>query len=90
MSTNWCAPIVTVPEGDERIRLCVDYSKLNENVKWENFSLLSTDQLLAELDRAIVFTKVNCISGFYPIVLRNDLQELMTMIDSVTKGSLLE
>ena len=62
LSTNWCAPIVTVSERDERIRLCVHYSKLNESVKWENFSLPSTDQLLAKLDRATVFTKVDCNS----------------------------
>ncbi|GAB1602716.1 uncharacterized protein K02A2.6-like, partial [Argonauta hians] len=78
--TDWCAPIVAVPKKDGKVRLCVDFSKLNESVKRENFPLPSTDQLLAELDGATVFTKLDCNSGFHQIVLHEDSQELTTFI----------
>ena len=89
LPTDWCAPILVVPKRDGRVRLCVDYSKLNESVKQENFPLPSTNQLLIELDRTTVLTKLDCKSGFHQIVLHKDSQELMTH-HSVTKGYLLE
>ena len=33
--TDWCAGIVVVPKADGRVRICVDLTKLNENVMRE-------------------------------------------------------
>ena len=38
MPTDWCAPIVTVLKYNGKVRLCVDFTKLKEGVKWENFT----------------------------------------------------
>ena len=65
MPTDWCAPIVAVLKNNGKFRLCVDFTKLNESVKREKFPLPSVDQLLAELDGAQVFSKLNCNSGFH-------------------------
>ena len=78
--TDWCAPIVVVPKGSDKIRLCVDFTKLNESVKRENFPLPTTDQLLAQLDGATVFTKLDCNKGFHQIPLAKISQELTTFI----------
>ena len=67
--TDWCAPIVAVPKPSGKIRLCVDYTKLNESVRRENFPLPTTDELLAQLDGATVFTKLDCNQGFHQIPL---------------------
>ncbi|KAK7106488.1 hypothetical protein V1264_017738 [Littorina saxatilis] len=79
-STDWCAPIVTVPKNNGKVRLCVDLTKLNESVRRENFPLPSTDQLLAQLSGAKVFSKLDCNSGFYQIPLGEDSQLLTTFI----------
>ena len=64
--TDWCAPIVVVPKArNDAIRLCVDLTKLNERVRQDNYPLPSTDQLLAQLAGATVFSKLDCNSGFY-------------------------
>lgn len=78
--TEWCAPIVVVPKSADKIRLCVDFTKLNESVKRENFPLPTTDQLLAQLDGATVFTKLDCNKGFHQIPLAKISQELTTFI----------
>ena len=57
--TEWCAPIVVVPKPNGKIRLCVDFTKLNGNVLRENFPLPTTDQLLAQLSEATVFSKLD-------------------------------
>ena len=46
-----------VPKTNEKIRLCVDFTKLNENILCENFPLPKTDQFLAQLSGATVFSK---------------------------------
>lgn len=78
--SDWCAPIVVVPKSSGKIRLCVDFTKLNEAVKRENFPLPSTDQLLAQLGGATVFTKLDCNQGFHQIPLDAESQELTTFI----------
>lgn len=78
--TDWCAPIVVVPKANEKVRICVDLTRLNENVRRENFPLPTTDQLLAELSEAKVFSKLDCNSGFHQIPLDEESQELTTFI----------
>ena len=78
--TDWCAPIVAVPKSSGKIRLCVDYTKLNESVRRENFPLPTTDELLAQLDGATKFTKLDCNQGFHQIPLAEESQELTTFI----------
>ena len=63
--TDWCAPIVVVPKSNGSVRICVDLTKLNESVRRENFPLPTTDQLLAQLSGATIFSTLDCNSGFY-------------------------
>ena len=78
--TDWCAPIVAVLKPNGKMRLCIDFTKLNESVRRENYPLPTTDQLLAQLDGAKVFSKLDCNSGFHQIPLHPDSQELTTFI----------
>ena len=80
MSTDWCAPIVAVLKNNGKVRLCVDFTKLNESVKRKNFPISSVDQLLAELNGTQVFSKLDCNSEFHQIVLHKDSQKLTTFI----------
>ena len=63
MPTYWCAPIVAVLKNNGKVRLCVDFTKLNQSIKREKFPLPSIDQLLSELNGAQVFTKLDCNDG---------------------------
>ena len=78
--TDWCAPVVVVPKSNERVRVCVDLSKLNESVRRENYPLPTTDELLAQHSGATVFSKIDCNSGFHQIPLDEKSQELTTFI----------
>jgi hypothetical protein len=78
--TEWCAPTVAVLKPNNKVRLCVDLTKLNENVRRENFPLPTTDNLLAQLSGAKFFSKLDCNSGFHQIPLDEESQELTTFI----------
>ena len=78
--TEWVAPTVVVPNSNGKVRIYVDLTKLNESVRRENFPLSSTDQLLAQLPGAEVFSKLGYNSEFDPIPPDGESQEVTTFI----------
>lgn len=78
--TDWCSPIVVVPKRTEDIRLCCDYSILNNNVKRSNFPILKIDTALVALKNSKIFTKLDAKAGFHQIVLHKNSQLLTTFI----------
>ena len=78
--TDWCASIEAVPKDNGTVRICVDLTKLNENVRRQNLPMPTTDQLLADLAGTTVYTKLDCNKGFHQIPLSKESQELTTFI----------
>ena len=66
---EWCAGMVVVPKGNDKVRICVDLTKLNKSVCREHHILSSVEQTLAQLQGAKVFTKLDVNSGFWQIKL---------------------
>ena len=54
--TEWCVGLVVVPKQNGKVRICVDLTKLNENVCRERHPLLAIEQILAQLSEATVFS----------------------------------
>ena len=67
--TDWCAGMVVVPKAGGKVRICVDLTKLNQNVRREHLMLPSVEQTLAQLGGATVFSKLDANSGFWQIEL---------------------
>ena len=79
--TDWCTPIVIVPKANsEKVRICVDFTKLNLAVKRERHLLPSVDHTIGQMTGAKVFSKLNASSGFHQIQLTQDSQLLTTFI----------
>ena len=78
--TDWCAAMVVVPKTDGNVRICVDLTKLNENVLRERHILPSVEQTLAQLTGAKVFSKLDANSGFWQIKLARESSLLTTFI----------
>ncbi|BES97121.1 Hypothetical Protein NTJ_09935 [Nesidiocoris tenuis] len=78
--TEWCSPIVVAPKKDGSIRLCVDFTKLNEFVIRERLILPSTDEVLAKIENAKVFSKMDARMGFWQIPLARQSRLLTTFI----------
>ena len=62
----------------QKVRICVDLTKLNESVQREKHDLPSVDQTLGRLLGAKVFTKLDGNSGFWQIPLSPSSEELIT------------
>ena len=78
--TEWCVGMVVVPKTNGRVRICVDLTKLNENVYHERHPLPAVDQTLAQIAGAQVFSKLYANSGFWQIPLCSESALLTTFI----------
>ncbi len=68
--TDWCVPMVPCYQTQRTgSYICVDLKRLNENIKRERFMLPTTDEILAKLTGAKVFTSLDAASGFWQIPL---------------------
>eukprot|EP00794_Sanderia_malayensis_P006690 gene6690-7446_t len=78
--TERCAGMVVVPKPDDRIRICVDLTKLNDNILWEPYPLPRIDDLLGKIGNSKFFSKVDANSGFWQQKLTPEAKLLTTFI----------
>ena len=78
--TLWCAGMVVVPKSNGKVRICVDLTKLNENVCRENHPLPEIDALHGKIGQSKVYTKLDANSGFWQQKLANESQLLTTFL----------
>ena len=78
--TDWCAGIVVVPKPNDKVRICVDLTKLNKSVKRERHILPSVEQTLAQIGTAKYFTKFDANSGYWQVELHPNSRKLTMFI----------
>ena len=82
-ATEWCAPIVVTPKKNtDRIRMCVDLSRLNRYVRRERYQSCTPAQAVADIaaTNAKFFTVLDALKGYHQCPLDNDSQILTTFI----------
>ena len=78
--TDWCSGMVVVPKPDGRVRKCTDFTRLNQSVRRERHMLPSIEHLLADVQGATYFSKLDANSGFHQVPLDSESQLLTTFI----------
>lgn len=72
--------MVVAPKSNGDVRICVDLTEPNESVCRERHILPSVEQILAHLNGAKIFRKLDANSGFYQIPLDKESTLLTTFI----------
>ena len=67
----WGAPMLFVKKKDGTLRLCVDYRKLNKMTVKNKYSLPRIDDLFDQLKGASVFSKIELISGYHQLRIKD-------------------
>jgi hypothetical protein len=67
-----------VRKHDGALCLCVDYWKLNAITKKDQYLLLLIDELLEQLSKAKIFTKIDIQQGFHRIWMHLDSEDMTT------------
>ena len=78
--TEWCVPIVVAPKkGSDRIRMCVDLSRLNRYVRQERYQSPTPADAVADL-AAEKATVIDAMKGYHQCPLEEESQALTTFI----------
>ena len=80
--TDWCHPIVLAEKpGSNKLRLCLDLTKLNKCVKREFYQLPSVAETMAKIGKkGKIFSKLDANKGFWQMPLTERSQKLCTFI----------
>ena len=71
-TSPWASPIVLVKKKCGGVRPCVDYRKIKELVKPDEFPLPRIQDCLDAVDGSELFTTFDLISGYYQTPLLED------------------
>ncbi|KAL2230890.1 UNVERIFIED_CONTAM: Transposon Ty3-G Gag-Pol polyprotein [Sesamum indicum] len=73
-TSPWGAPVLFVKNKDGSMRLCVDYRQLNRVTVKNKYPLPKIDDLLDQLNRATLFSKIDLRSGYWQLrITENDI-----------------
>ena len=74
VSSEWRSPCLLVKKRDGGKRFCIDYCTLNKQTLHDSFPLPRIDELLDKIKEAKVFTKLDALSYFWQIAVREQDQ----------------
>jgi hypothetical protein len=73
-------PKKTLPDAIPKVRICVDFSRLNQYVKRELYYMPTVDENLAKISGSSFFSKLDALSGYFQIPLDPLSYDLTTFI----------
>ena len=65
--SEWSSPMVIVMKKDSKIRICVDFQKLNQFTKFNAYPLPCIDDLLDTVGRAKYLTTLDLAKGYWQV-----------------------
>lgn len=79
--TDWASGMVPVVKpGKSKVRICVDFRKLNISLKREIFHIPTFDELSVKLAGVKIFSKLDAASGFFQIPLEETSRNYTTFL----------
>jgi hypothetical protein len=64
---TWLSPIVVIPKKNGKLKICVDFKKLNATTKKDFYPLPFTNEVLNIVARHDVYSFLNGYSGYHQI-----------------------
>jgi len=74
-NSPWSLPVVVVEKKNGKLRLCVDYRKLNNVTKKDSYPLPRIDDMLETLSDSQWFSSLDLASGFWQVELDQTTKE---------------
>lgn len=69
IATDWVHPIVNVLKPNNTLRICLDPTELNKNIKREHYALPTPVEIFSKLTKSSIFTTLDATSGFMQLEL---------------------
>ena len=64
---TWLSPIVVVPKKNGKLRICVDFKRLNTTTKKDPYPLSFTNEVLDTVDGYAAYSFIDCFSGYHQV-----------------------
>ncbi|XP_059092245.1 uncharacterized protein LOC131887632 [Tigriopus californicus] len=88
--TEWCHPIVVVPKGDGDVRICVDLTRLNTEVKRSVHPIKTPAEAISGFNHGQkYFAKLDLVKGYWQMPLAEESQHLTTFLTPFGKFKFL-
>ncbi|GKB06164.1 putative reverse transcriptase domain-containing protein, partial [Tanacetum coccineum] len=71
-TSPWGAPVLFVKKKDGSFRMCIDYRELNKLTVKNRYPLPRIDDLFDKLQGSSVYLKINLISGYHQLRVRDE------------------
>ena len=81
----WASPIVPVCKKDGKLRLCVDYRKLNSVTQSDPYYMVTLDEILERVGDSGCLSKLDLSKGFYQIGVEKDSVEKTAFVSPFGK-----
>ena len=65
--SEWSSPIVFVPKKDGKLRMCVDYRKLNAVSRLDSYPMPRIDELIDQLGKAKFISTLDLAKGYWQL-----------------------
>jgi len=65
-------PVLLMKKKDSTLRVCIDYRQLNKVTIKNKYPFLRIDDLFHQLNGAIVFSKIELISGYHQVHIKEE------------------
>ena len=78
--TDWCPPIVVVPNPNGDVRIRVDLTRLNKEVCREVYQMPKVEETLGNITKSAVYSKLDANSGLHLVPLSEESAKLTTFI----------
>ena len=76
--TDWVNAMVMVEKKDGTVRLCIDPVDLNKAIKRPHYPIPTFEDAVAEIDGAVIFSKLDARSGYWILPLSTQSSYLTT------------
>ena len=66
-SSPWSSPVVVVPKHNGKLRMCIDFRKLNAVTEKDNYPLPLISEVLETFGKAKYFSTIDLASGYWQV-----------------------
>jgi len=80
--SEWSSPVTLQPKADGKLRLCVDFRKVNALTKTDAYPLPRVDDSVDKIGAATFITKIDLVKGYWQVPLTERAKRVASFVVS--------